>query len=154
MLWCAGVVASGQLSLAGEEGQLCGQDETGQPGVSGREEDEGQDQSHPGKALSPLYDELWQMGSSFSHWIIPPIPPKRSAGAHLYLLPSDCTTAVETTVYNSTHTDPFLHSAWYTQDTYLTSLSLLSLCWTVELIIYYATFADIFIIYYTIPYFI
>ncbi len=43
----------------------------------------------------PLYDKQWPMGSSFSHRIIPP-------RWDLYLLPSDHTTVVVTTVYNTT----------------------------------------------------
>ncbi len=58
LLWCAVVEASEasgqQTQQAGEEGQLCGQGGTGQSGASGEQEDEGQDQSHPGKPLSSL----------------------------------------------------------------------------------------------------
>lgn len=59
--------------------------------VSGREEGEGQDQSHPGSPLSAhLDDELQQMGSSFSHRIIPPRCKTSVSAAIMEMETTDC----------------------------------------------------------------
>ncbi len=104
LLWCAGIHQgywSQQTEQADKKGQLCGRAGTRQSGVSGREEDE--EQKSPPRQPLPSFP-WWavadrQLIQPLNH---PNQVQNEASDANLYLLPSDCTADMVTTVYSTT----------------------------------------------------